>query len=125
CERSSAPSSLFLQDALALLLFATGAQTPLVALLSLRRARNLFVVAFPYVALGLLLLPLSGFTGLALLVLGPAPLIGGRIAPLVGARQDRGGSLGVATRVTACVLLLGRKPAVAAGLLPVRTASLA
>ena len=100
-------------------MFATGAQTPLLALLSLRRAPNLFVVAFPYVALGLLLLPLSGFTGLALLVLGPAPLIGGRIAPLVGARQDRVGALGVATLVIAFVLLLGGTPAVAGVLQPV------
>ena len=110
CERSSARSAPVLDYPLALLLFATGAQTPLLALLSLRRPRNLLVVVFPYVALGVLLVPLAGFTGLAVLVLGPSPLIGGRLAPFVGARQDRVGALGVATLVVAFVLLLGAMP---------------
>ena len=99
-------------------MFATGAQTPLLALFSLRRPRNLFVVAFPYVALGVVLVPLAGFTGLAFLVLGPSPLIGGRLAPLVGARQDRVGALGVATLVIAFVLLLGAMPSAAGVLQP-------
>jgi hypothetical protein len=85
--------------------FAAGARTPLLAFLSLRRARNLFVVVFPYVALGVVLVPLGGFAGLAFLALSPAPLIGPRLAPLITSRADRVGALTAGTLLLSLVAM--------------------
>ena len=78
-------------------------RTPLLALLALRRARNLAVVVLPYAA-GLVIVTLLGPTlaeadriGLAAVAIAPALLAGPAVAGAIGGRMDRSGALLVGT----------------------------
>jgi hypothetical protein len=57
------------------------------------------------VALGVLVVPLGGFAGLAFLALSPSPVIGPRLAPLVGTRSDRVGALAAGTLLLSLLLM--------------------
>jgi hypothetical protein len=67
-----------------------------VALLALRRPRNLVPVVLSYLALYLLAIRLGDPSGV-LLVLAPAPVLGARLAGAVGAREETAGALVTAT----------------------------
>ena len=80
-----------------------GLRTPLLALLALRRAKNLAVVVLPYGA-GLLVVTLLGPTladpdriGLAAVAIAPALLAAPALAEATGGRMDRSGALLVGT----------------------------
>jgi ABC-type antimicrobial peptide transport system permease subunit len=75
--------------------------------MSLRRPRNLITVVFPYVALGVVFVPLAGFGGLALLALSPSPVMAPRLAPIVGARSDQVGALSAGTLLVSVLVLPG------------------
>jgi hypothetical protein len=85
------------------LFFAVGLRTPLLALLALRRAKNLAVVVLPYGA-GLLIVTVLGprlsdadRIGLVAVAIAPALLAAPSLAGLVGGRMDRAGALLVGT----------------------------
>jgi hypothetical protein len=80
-------------------------RTPLLALLALRRPRNLATVIVPYAGLGLFAV-LVNDPAAALLALSPAPLIGPRIARAIGAREDMVGALMLGTVVLSLPLLM-------------------
>ncbi len=84
-------------------MFAVGLRTPLLALLALRRAKNLALVVLPYLA-GLLIVTVLGPTlsdadriGLAAVANAPALLAAPSLAGAVGGRMDRAGALLVGT----------------------------
>jgi len=85
--------------ALAALLFAAGLRTPLLALLALRRIKNLALVLLPYGA-GLAVVSLVGPSlgdadriGLLAVATAPALLAAPALAGAVGGRMDRAGAL--------------------------------
>src|SRR5207249_2832491 len=103
-------------------------RTPLLALLSLRRARNLGAVLAPYAALAVFAVFVDD-PAVTILAFSPSALVGPRIARLLGAREESAGALMTATVVISFPLLLfggdplaavvgsgTRDPAVAAGL---------
>ncbi len=97
-----------------MLFFAVGLRTPLLALLALRRAKNLAVVVLPYGA-GLLVVTLLGPTlsdadriGLAAVAIAPALLAAPSLARATGGRMDRAGALLVGTIAMWWILSLVR-----------------
>ena len=92
-----------------LYLFTTGTRTPLLALLALRRPRNLAAIALPYAGLGLVAV-IVGDPVVAILALSPSPLIGPALARIVGARQETVGALLTGTIVLSFPLLLAAIP---------------
>jgi hypothetical protein len=95
------------------LFFATGARTPLLALLALRRPRNLAAVALPYAALGLFAIVVND-PAAVLLALAPAPLIAPRLARATGTREDMVGALAIGTVVLSLPVLMVATKGVAA-----------
>src|SRR2546428_13756247 len=90
--RSSAPDlQSAVQSALTLYFFTTGTRTPLLALLALRRPRNLAAIALPYAGLGLAAV-IAGDPVVAIPALSPSPLIGPALARIVGAREGPAGA---------------------------------
>jgi len=100
------------QSALTLYFFTTGTRTPLLALLALRRPRNLAAVALPYAGLGLVAV-IVGDPVVAILALSPAPLVGPTLARFVGAREETVGALLTGTIVLSFPLLLTAIPGIA------------
>jgi hypothetical protein len=118
--------------ALMTLLFAAGAQTPLLALLALRRRRTLLVVLAPYA----LLVPLATLLGrlvdeplrigLLALATAPAELAAPGLAAAIRARLDTTGAYVAGTLVLSFALtLLFLGGAAPAALSPARDAALA
>jgi hypothetical protein len=100
------------QTALTLYLFTTGTGTPFLALLSLRRPRNLAPIVLGYAALGTVAVVL-GDPVVAILALGPAPVIAPRLARFVAAREETVGALLTGTIVISFPLLLTAIPGLA------------
>ena len=98
-----------MQSALTLYFFTTGTRTPLLALLALRRPRNLAAIALSYAGLGLVAV-IVGDPVVAILALSPSPLIGPALARIVGARQETVGALLTGTIVLSFPLLLAAIP---------------
>ncbi len=97
-----------------MLFFAVGLRTPLLALLALRRLRNIALVALPYTP-GLVLVPLLGPSlgeadraGLLAVAAAPALLSAPALATAMGGRMDRAGALLVGTIAASFVLSLTR-----------------
>jgi len=67
--------------------FTTGTNTPLLALLSLRRPRNLAPILLGYAGLGVVAV-IVGDPVVAILALSPSPLIGPSLARFVAVRAD-------------------------------------
>ncbi len=110
--RSSAPDlQSAVQSALTLYFFTTGTRTPLLALLALRRPKNLAPIVLAYAGLGLVAV-IVGDPVVAILVLAPSPLIGPTLARFVGARQEMVGALLTGTIVLSFPLLLGAIPGI-------------
>ncbi|MGH2472635.1 MAG: hypothetical protein ACRDG6_09565 [Candidatus Limnocylindria bacterium] len=101
-----------MQTALTLYFFTTGTRTPLLALLALRRARNLVPIVLAYVGLGLVAV-IVGDPVVAILALAPSPLIGGALARFVGAREETVGALLVGTIALSFPLLIANIPGLA------------
>jgi hypothetical protein len=97
------------QSALTLYFFTTGVRTPLLALLALRRPRNLAAIALPYAGLGLVAV-IVGDPVVAILALAPSPLIGPALARLVAAREETVGALVTGTIVLSFPLLIASIP---------------
>ena len=100
-----------MQSALTLYFLTTGTRTPLLALLALRRPRNLAPIVLAYAGLGLVAL-VVGDPVVAILALSPAPLIGPTLARLVGAREETVGALLTGTIVLSFPLLLAAIPGI-------------
>ena len=100
-----------MQSALTLYFFTTGTRTPLLALLSLRRPRNLAPIVLAYAALGLVAV-IVGDPVVVILVLTPSPLIGPMLARFVGAREETVGALLTGTIVLSFPLLLSAIPGI-------------
>jgi hypothetical protein len=100
------------QPALTLYFFTTGATTPLLALLALRRPRNLAAVVLPYAGLGIVAV-IVGDPVVAILALSPAPLIGPALARLVAARAETVAALLTGTIVLSFPLLVASIPGLA------------
>ena len=98
-------------SALTLYFFTTGTRTPLLALLSLRRPRNLVPIVLAYATLGLLAVVL-GDPVVAILALAPSPLVGPALARLIGAREETVGALLTGTIVLSFPLLLAAIPGI-------------
>jgi hypothetical protein len=98
-------------SALTLYFFTTGTRTPLLALLSLRRPRNLVPIVLAYATLGLLAVVL-GDPVVAILALAPSPLIGPALARLIGAREETVGALLTGTIVLSFPVLLAAIPGI-------------
>ena len=92
-----------------LYVFTTGARTPLLALLALRRSRNLFPIVLAYAALGLLAVVVAD-PAVAILALAPSPLVGPALARFVGARTESVGALVTGTVVLSFPLLMTAIP---------------
>jgi len=97
------------QSALTLYFFTTGTRTPLLALLSLRRPRNLAPIVLAYAALGSLAV-IVGDPVVAILALAPSPLIGPALARIAGAREETVGALLTGTLVLSFPILLAAIP---------------
>ena len=104
-----------MQSALTLYFFTTGTRTPLLALLSFRRPRNLVAIALPYAGLGAVAV-VVGDPVVAILALAPSPLIGPALARIVGAREETVGALLTGTIVLSFPLLLAAIPGLAANI---------
>jgi hypothetical protein len=100
------------QSALTLYFFTTGTRTPLLALLSLRRPRNLAAIALPYLGLGAVA-AIIGDPVVAILALAPSPLVGPALARIAGAREETVGALLTGTIVLSFPLLLASIPGLA------------
>jgi hypothetical protein len=100
------------QTALLLYFFTTGTRTPLLALLALRRPRNLAPILLSYAGLGLVAV-IVGDPVVAILALAPSALIGQTLARLVGAREETVGALLTGTIVLSFPLLLASIPGLA------------
>ena len=98
-----------MQSALTLYFFTTGTRTPLLALLSLRRPRNLAPIVLAYAALGFLAV-IVGDPVVAILALAPSPLIGPALARIAGAREETVGALLTGTLVLSFPILLAAIP---------------
>lgn len=97
-----------------MLIFSAGLRTPLLALLALRRLRNIAQVVLPY-APGLVLVPLFGPSlgeadraGLLAVAVAPALLSAPALATAMGGRMDRAGALLVGTIAASFILSLTR-----------------
>lgn len=97
-----------------MLFVAAGVRTPLLALLAMRRLRNLALVLVPYGA-GLLLIPLLSpalgdgeRAGLLAVVIAPALLSAPALATALGGRMDRAGALLAGSLVASFLLALAR-----------------
>jgi hypothetical protein len=95
-----------------LYLFTTGTRTPLLALLALRRPRNLAPIVFAYAALGLVAV-VAADPAAAILALAPSPLVGPALARFVGARTESVGALVTGTAVLSFPLLMTAIPGLA------------
>jgi hypothetical protein len=100
------------QTALTLYFFTTGTRTPLLALLALRRPRNLAPIVLAYAALGVVAVIVAD-PAVAILALAPSPLVGPALARLVGAREETVGALVTGTVVLSFVLLMAAIPGLA------------
>src|SRR5688572_11520212 len=100
------------EAAFAVLFFAIGARTPLVALLALRRPRNLAALLVPYAGLALVAFLIAD-PAAALLAFAPAPLLGPRLARAVGVREETVGALMTGTVVVSFPLLVAVIPGTA------------
>jgi hypothetical protein len=100
------------QTALTLYFFTTGTRTPLLALLALRRPRNLAPIVLAYAALGLVAVIVAD-PAVAILALAPSPLVGPALARLVGAREETVGALVTGTVVLSFPLLMAAIPGLA------------
>ena len=98
-----------MQSALTLYFFTTGTRTPLLALLSLRRPRNLAPIVLAYAALGFLAV-IVGDPVVAILALAPSPLIGPALVRIAGAREETVGALLTGTLVLSFPILLAAIP---------------
>jgi hypothetical protein len=98
--------------ALTLYFFTTGARTPLLALLALRRPRNLAPIVLAYAGLGLVAM-IVGDPVVAILALSPSPLIAPALARLVAAREETVGALLTGTIVLSFPLLIASIPGIA------------
>lgn len=109
----------FAPAALAVLFLAAGLRTPLLALLALRRLRNVALVLLPYGAalgvVGLLGPALSEADRIGLIAVATAPalLAAPALAGAVGGRMDRAGALLVGSIGMWLVLTLTRGPGAA------------
>jgi len=101
------------QSALTLYFFTTGTRTPLLALLALRRPRNLAPIVLGYAGLGLVAV-IVGDPVVAILALSPSPLVGPVLARLLNARAETVGALLTGTIVLSFPLLLAAIPGIAA-----------
>ena len=101
-----------MRTALTLYFFTTGTRTPLLALLSLRRPRNLAPIVLAYAALGLVA-AIVGDPVVAILALSPSPLIGPAFARFVAAREETVGALLTGTIVLSFPLLIAAMPGLA------------
>ena len=102
-----------MQSALTLYFFTTGTRTPLLALLALRRPRNLAPIVLGYAGLGLVAV-IVGDPVVAILALSPSPLVGPVLARLLNARAETVGALLTGTIVLSFPLLLAAIPGIAA-----------
>jgi hypothetical protein len=100
------------QTALTLYFFTTGTRTPLLALLALRRPRNLAPIVLAYAALGVVAVIVAD-PAVAILALAPSPLVGPALARLVGAREETVGALVTGTVVLSFALLMAAIPGLA------------
>jgi hypothetical protein len=100
------------QSSLTLYFFTTGTRTPLLALLALRRPRNLAAMALAYAALGIVAV-IAGDPVVAILALSPSPLIGPAVARFVGARGETVGALLTGSIVLSFPVLLAAIPGIA------------
>lgn len=98
--------------ALTLYFFTTGTRTPLLALLALRRPRNLAPIVFGYAGLGLVAV-VVGDPVVAILALSPSPLIGPALARFANARAETVGALLTGTVVLSFPLLIAAIPGLA------------
>jgi hypothetical protein len=98
-------------SALTLYFFTTGTRTPLLALLSLRRPRNLAAIVLSYAGLGIVVLIVNDPV-VAILALAPSPLIGPALARFLGAREETVGALLTGTIVLSFPLLLAAIPGI-------------
>ena len=89
--------------------FTTGTNTPLLALLSLRRPRNLAPILLAYAGLGVVAV-IVGDPVVAILALSPSPLIGPSLARFVAARAETVGALLTGTIVLSFPLLIAAIP---------------
>ena len=89
--------------------FTTGTNTPLLALLSLRRPRNLAPILLGYAGLGVVAV-IVGDPVVAILALSPSPLIGPSLARFVAARAETVGALLTGTIVLSFPLLMAAIP---------------
>jgi hypothetical protein len=103
------------QSALELYFFATGTRTPLLALLALRRPRNLAAIAISYAGLGLVAV-IVGDPAVTILALSPSPLIGATLARFIAARSETVGALLTGTIVLSFPLLMTAVPGMASKL---------
>jgi hypothetical protein len=92
--------------------FTTGTRTPLLALLALRRPRNLAPILLSYAGLGLVAV-VVGDPIVAILALSPSPLIGPALAHFVAARAETVGALLIGTIVLSFPLLIANIPGIA------------
>src|SRR5437773_5382240 len=108
--RTSAPDlASAVQSALMLYLFTTGTRTPLIALLALRRPKNLAPIVLAYAALALIAVVVADPVA-AILALAPAPLIGSALARFVRAREETIGALMTGTAEFSFPLLIAAIP---------------
>jgi len=89
--------------------FTTGTNTPLLALLSLRRPRNLAPILLAYAGLGVVAV-IVGDPVVAILALSPSPLIGPSLARFVAARAETVGAVLTGTIVLSFPLLMAAIP---------------
>jgi len=89
--------------------FTTGTNTPLLALLSLRRPRNLAPILLGYAGLGVVAV-IVGDPVVAILALSPSPLIGPSLARFVAVRAETVGALLTGTIVLSFPLLMAAIP---------------
>jgi len=98
------------QSALILYFFTTGTRTPLIALLALRRPKNLVPILLAYAGLALVAVIVRDPVA-AMLALAPAPLVGPALARFVRAREETVGALVTGTIVLSFPLLIAAIPA--------------
>jgi len=89
--------------------FTTGTNTPLLALLSLRRPRNLAPILLAYAGLGVVAV-IVGDPVVTILALSPSPLIGPSLARFVAVRAETVGALLTGTIVLSFPLLMAAIP---------------
>ncbi len=93
--------------------FTTGTRTPLIALLALRRPKNLVPILFAYAGLGLVAVIVRD-PAAAIFALAPAPLVGPALARFARAREETVGALVTGTIGLSFPLLIAAIPGVGA-----------